>query len=386
MRKVLFLLIIAATLILAPSTFAASKQMITEKIATLGPEEVVNGNYYAGGEIVEILGTVNGDVYAAGGQVMISGTINGDLIVAGGSVNISGKITDDVRAAGGQVTINADIGKNLSLAGGNLDISQNSSIGQAIQAAGGNILLAAPVGAEAMIAGGNITINSPIADNLQVRGGNLRLTPQAQVSGDLDYWVSEEATISEDAPIRGKTTKHELPKEFKAPSEKQVDSFLKGFNIFSKLISITTTLILGLILIKFFPVCSQNTVSIIRKRFWATLGLGLVTIILVPIIFLLLLVSVLGIPLAFILLTLFIIFLYYARVYAILALGHFLTTKLNKKSVLLALLLGIVAYYALTIIPIIGGLTKLFIILIGTGAGLLAGKKTYLSARKKEVF
>src|SRR5262245_39250872 len=67
--------------------------------------QVINRDYFAFGEIVEISGTVNGDVYAAGAHVAVDGTVNGDLLAAGGTVAISGTVARDARVAGGQVTI-----------------------------------------------------------------------------------------------------------------------------------------------------------------------------------------------------------------------------------------------------------------------------------------
>lgn len=387
MKKVLLLAFCTIFLFFAPYASAASQRVIDEKVSTLNSGDIINGNYYAAAEIVEIFGTVNGDVYAAGGQVLVNGTINGDLIVAGGTVNISGTITDDVRAAGGQITINAEIGKNLSVAGGNVDLSNNTNIGGALQIAGGNLTIASSVTQEILAAGGNLTFQGS-ANSLEAKVGNLRLAPGAVVSGNLDYWSTEEASISTESSVSGKTTRHELPSQLKHPSSsKNFNKILGGFNLFSKLVSITTTLILGFFLLKFFPHCTAQAISTLRSKPWISLGLGLAAAIIVPVCAILLFITVLALPFGVFTLALFIFYLYLTRIYAILTLGQLLTNKVSQNtSPYLYLALGIIIYYVLTSVPFLGALLKLTIVFFGFGAGLISAKSTYSEARTKKIF
>ena len=387
MRKRLALIFTAlAFVIFVPSALAVSKYEPVSKLVSLKSGEVVDGNYYAFGEMVEIMGTVNGDVYAAGSQVLVNATINGDLIVAGGTVNISGNITEDLRAAGGQITIDAKVGKNASVAGGNIDLTQSASIGKAAQLAGGNVLLSAPVTSEVFLAAGNATVTSTIGENLTARTGNLRLSPGASIAGNLDYWSGEELTFSNEASVSGAITRHELPEKL-TPSEKQVSGFFKGFSLFSALTSIFSTIALGFILIKFFPNCTEAAILALKSNPWKALGIGLLFVIVTPIAILVLFVTMVGIPLALMSIPLFFIYIYFARIYAVLTAGSFLLTKSGKTPTpTLSLLTGIVIYYALGIIPFIGGLSKLFFILAGVGAGILKAKETYLAARSEKIF
>src|SRR3989344_6092573 len=129
MKKNVFA-ILAFLLLLTPSVIAAQgfgNEPEPKKITVLAPDEVVNKDYFAAGEIVEISGTVNGDVYAAGGQVYVDGVVNGDLLVAGGTVTISGEVTQNVRAAGGQITVTGNIGRNTTIAGGNIELTNTAN-------------------------------------------------------------------------------------------------------------------------------------------------------------------------------------------------------------------------------------------------------------------
>jgi len=390
MQKILLFVLLPLLLLIIVPTSLAAENLKGQKIITVAKDQVIEGNFYGAGEMVEIFGTVNGDVYTAGGQVTIDGTINGDLLVAGGTVDIGGTINGDVRAAGGQVNIDAHIERNLSLAGGNITINDSATIGKALQLAGGNLMVSSTITEEALVAGGNLTFRGQTGKNLEARVGTLRLTPGSKIAGNFDYWTSEEALIDEGAIVSGTTTKHEVSEEFKSfqsPDTEAVKSFLKGIQLFATLTGIITTLVFGLILIKLFPNCAEKAIEIVQTRTLASLGFGFLAIIVLPILFILLLVTGVGIPLAFISLILFVIFTYYARIYVILAIGQWLNQKVSKSANLyVSLALGIIVYYAIGYLPVIGGLTKMLIVPIGLGAGLINAKALYQKARDQKVF
>ena len=179
--------------------------------------QVVDGDYFAFGETVEISGTINGDLYASGGQVVIDGQVNGDVIVAGGRVSLSGTVSQDVRAAGGQVTIAGNVGRNLTVAGGNVEIASSAVVRGGVVAAGGSVDLAAPIGSAAKIAAGTLTIANRIDGNVEAAVGTLRIASKAEIAGNVTYWSGQEASVSEGARISGKIVRNvppERPKVF----------------------------------------------------------------------------------------------------------------------------------------------------------------------------
>jgi hypothetical protein len=123
----------------------------------------------------------------------------------------------------------------------------------------------------------------------------------------------------------------------------------------------------------------------LKKRPWASLGIGFLTLILTPIIFILLLITVLAIPLAVILLALYLIAIYLARLFIIFWAGTMIFERTGRKiHEVWALIVGLIVYYVITLIPIIGGLITFFVILFGLGTAILTTREFYLAARKKE--
>jgi len=310
------------------------------ELVTLPAGETINRDFFAFGERVEISGTVNGDVYTAGGIVIVDGKINGDLLAAGGTLTISGDVSQDVRAAGGQVTISGKIGRNLTVGGGNVDITDSAKIGGSLVAGAGNINIAAPIVKDARLGGGNVTLSSSVGGNLDASVGSLRITSKASVDGNLTYWSTEDASIDPAASISGEVVKHFIDQV--KPSPAKTLGILAGINIFLTLISAISTLVLGLLLIKLFPGYTQSVVNKLRKRPWASLGFGFLGVIVIPVVFVLLLITVVGIPLALILAGSYLITLFIVRIFAMRLIGQLIFERFNwKKNAYTSFVLGL---------------------------------------------
>jgi cytoskeletal protein CcmA (bactofilin family) len=343
---------------------------------TVPASEVVNGDYFAFGGNVEISGTINGDLYASGGQVVIDGTVNGDVLVAGGRVSLSGTVSQDVRAAGGQVTISGKVGRNLTVAGGQVELASSSVLGGGLVAAGGNVDLSAPLTGAVKVAAGTLTVTNRVGGNLDAAVGTLRIASRADIQGDVNYWSGREASVSEGARIRGKIVRNvppERPRLFPA-------AFFAWLWFVS--INFISTLILGLLSVRFLPRFHQSVVTTLSERPWTSLGIGFVAAVVLPVVCILLLATVVAIPIAVILLAAFFIMLYWARIYAIGRIGEFILARWRPASSRAsAFVLGLFVYYLLAIIPVIGWLVVPLVMLFGLGAELIARKQFYTTAK-----
>jgi cytoskeletal protein CcmA (bactofilin family) len=336
----------------------------------------VNGDYFAFGGTVEISGTINGDLYVSGGQVVIDGIVNGDLLVAGGRVSLLGTVSQDVRAAGGQVTISGNVGRNLTVAGGQVELAPSAVLRGGLVAAGGNVDLSGPVTGAVKVAAGTLIVGNRVGGNLDAAVGTLRIGSKADIQGDVNYWSRREAVVSEGARISGKIVRNVPPKRPRF--------FPAAFFAWLGFVSINfiSTLVLGLLSLRFLPGFHQSVVATLSERPWISLGIGFIAAVVVPVVCSLLFATVVAIPLALILLTAFLIVLYWARIYAISRIGEFILARLRPASGRASgFILGLVVYYLLAIIPFIGWLVVPLVMLFGLGAELIARKQFYTTAR-----
>jgi hypothetical protein len=347
---------------------------------TVPSSQVVNGDYFGFGESVEISGTINGDLYASGGRIVIDGRVNGDVLVAGGRVTLSGTVSQDVRTAGGSVTIAGNIGRNLTVAGGNVEILSSARVDGGLVAAGASVDLSGPIGGAARIAARNLVIANRIGGGVDAAVGTLRVASNAEIRGNLNYLSGREASISEGARIQGKVVRSvppERPRLFPAALFAWLAFVLVNF---------VSTLILGLLSLRFLPRFHQSVVTTLRERPWASLGIGFIAAVVLPVLCGLLFAIVVGIPLGLILLAAFFILLYWSRIYAIARIGEAILARLRPASSrATAFVLGLVVYYILAIIPFIGWLLVPLVVLFGVGSELIARKQFYSAARNQQL-
>ena len=352
------------------------------KLVTVPSGEVINKDYFAFGDKIEISGTVNGDVYAAGGQILIDGTINGDLLAAGGKISISGNISQDVRIVGGQITIGGEIGRSLTVSCGNVELTDSAIVHGSVVAGGESILLASPIGREVMIAAGNLTVSNKVDGNLEAFVGSIRLTSKAVINGDLIYWSDRPASIDRNAKITGSVTQKTPP----MPSPEKAFGIFARICLLATLISFISTLIIGLLLIYFYPKYNRGVVSTLRKNPLTSLGIGFLTLVVAPIFLIIIFSTVVGIPLALILLASYLITIYLARIYVIFWAGVTIFERLGKRvHEGWALVVGLIIYFILTIIPVIGGIITFVVVLFGLGAAILTKKELYQTLRKQDI-
>lgn len=357
-----------------------SQTLNHNQFATLPKDQTVNDTYFATGETVTISGVVNGDAYIAGGNVIVDGTVNGDLLVAGGNVVISGNVTQDVRVVGGQITIQGQVGKNVTAIGGSFNVSDPANIAGGLVAGAGNVNIYAPVGKSSVIGGGNITLGDTIGGNVLAGAGNLHLDSEAQIDGNLEYYADNEAQILPNINVVGTITFHKNP----APSKNEVSMFGSWF--FMKIINFLSSLLLGIILIRLAPVHSMNIASQLKKRVASCMGFGFLTLVGTPVVAIMLAITIIGLPLTFFSMVLYCILIFVSKIFVSYWIGlKVLGRWYSKPSPSGAFGVGLILWFIVTSIPLIGWVLSFLSLIAGMGAILLQKRVLYSSLREKKL-
>lgn len=343
----------------------------------------IQGDYFAFGPHVEISGTVHGDVYAAGAEVLVGGVVDGDLIVAGGEVRVSGEVTQDVRIAGGTVTLSGKIHRNATIGGGAVHLTDSSDIeGSAVMGAG-NLLLGGSIDGVVRIGAGNVTLLKTIGGDLAVAAAALRLTSRASVGKNVRYWGDSDPSIDEGARVLGTVTRHLIPEVIKG---EEIRRGVAGLKCFAGMVSFASTLLLGLLLLRIYPVFTANAVTTIQERPWITLGVGGAVLVGTPPLAFLCMATVLGIPIGLMLGVMYLVTVYLGRVFVILWLGQRLLRWVSgSSSVARAFVTGLVAYFVLSLVPLVGVLLTLVTIVTGLGAILITKKELVVRMREQQL-
>jgi hypothetical protein len=305
--------------------------------------EQVAGDLYAAAGTVRIEGSVEGDLVATGGQVEITGEVGGDLIASGGNVRISGRVVGDVRVGAGQVTIEGSIGEDLLAGSGQLTISSGGEIGE-----------------DLVFGTGRTTMDGAVSGD--VLGATGSYARRGSIGGTEDVTVDRRG---EQEPSAG-------------------DRVLDGLRRFIALLAV------GALLLWLAPWSVERPATTLRRRPWASLGLGFLGIvalvvvfigIIVAMIILLLLFGLLGLgdlagltvftsvtALVVLCFLIYLTFAFIAQLVVALALGRLAFGEAGGPRRFASLALGALVVAVFTSLPVVGGWVALLLVLFGLGA------------------
>lgn len=364
MGKIYTILGLILLFLMIPITVSA-QNFRSGQTTVLQKNEVINKDYFATGNTVSVEGTVNGDAYLAGGNIIVDGTVNGDLLAAGGNIDIRGTVTGNIRSAGGNINISGVVGRNVSLAGGNINVS------------GGNIT------GNLTLAGGQVAVGSKVSGDVNTAAGQLSLTQNAVVGGDLNYLSKNSALVAEGAQISGKTTQNIPPQQKPKEQIKRGTGFFLGFFTIADFI---LTLIIGILLLKLLPKYFGRISAVVAEKPWASLGIGLLTVIVFPVVFILMCITLIGIPVAIVLTVALGVDLYISKIFVSFVIGRYVLNLFKKESGnIWTFLAGLVVFSILALIPIFGWLFSTAVCLIGLGAILIQKRAYYKELRLKQI-
>ena len=382
MKKVLLISVFISLLTILFVERAQAKIMCSSNSVTIPADQIIDDDVWIAGESVLISGTVNGDVYAAGGAVKVDGTINGDLLAVGGALDLTGTVSDDVRIIGGNISVNqTKIGDNLNIFGGNVTVDDETTVGGSFVLGAGQGKISSQIKRNLLAGCGNLTFNGTVGKNAELAAGQISLESNSIVSGDLNYYTNaeDEVPFVNQGTVSGKTTK------VVAPSKGSFKAWHPGITweerrianrIWLKTISFLSCLLVGFLSWKIFPKVLISAEQKLTKETVKSGITGLLALILVWPASLLLLLTVIGIPLAVMLTTTTFFFIYYAKIAIAFWLGGIIKNRIEKSRKLKIkqertfwfFALGLLIFFALTMIPLVNFLTSLATAFLGVGA------------------
>jgi cytoskeletal protein CcmA (bactofilin family) len=369
MRPLRLLALIVLVLALTPSPAAAADVRQGQDI-TIGSTETITDDLYAFGTNVAINGTINGDLIAAGNNISIDGNVTGDVIAAGQTIAIRGQVGGTVRAAGSSIVLDGKITDDLVAAGNELTILSNGRVGRDVLVAATNTTVTGQIGRDLQAGSTNVKIDGGVGRDVLASVDKLQLTDRATVGGSLKYTSKTEAQIANTSSVKG-TIERQTPPSERTPlvtgTTALVVEWLKG---------LIGLLILGILVVFFFPGFSRRAGEALVRSPWMTLAIGALVLIGLPIlaiVFFAVGALIGGWWIGFVVLALFgVVLALGIPVAAVGVGGAVLRVARRPVPVWLALFIGLVALLLVALIPILGGLVIFCALLFGMGATTIA--------------
>ena len=309
--------------------------------------------------------TSSGNAFGGGENLQIDEDIQGDLVLAGSRLEINGNTGDDFIGAGGQLIVNGNVSGNIIAAGGSIRI--NGNVGGDVAAAGGQIFLSrdSVVEGDLLLGGGEITLDGTVNGNGDISAGTLRAGDDFELGGGLRLQAQNYPSNLDDK-VGGNLNITQVN-----ATEEQYAGAAGGFSsVLSFIIGLLAALVLGLVLIYFFPGFVRGVADLVKDSPLKTALLGFLALIFLPVLAVILLITIFGWSLSVLIILLLALAVLIATIPVKLLAGELVYNKILKKETgeIAYYLVGAVIFAILYEIPIVGWLIGFIALIIGLGA------------------
>ena len=351
-----FLTLILALFLFVPSTYAVSISDLANADDTLKLEKNLYGTSFSAGNTVNISSKIEGISFVAG-NIVNDSSESDYLFEAGNFIDIKEMSTKDAFIAGNQINIVTN------------DIKRDAYV------VGSTITIDGKIGRNLYASAEKIVLKGKIKGNVTLEAKEIEILNTAVIEGTLKYDDEAKVKISKTAIINERKT-------YSTNAKKDLNAFVDYSMEF--LSSYGNVLIFGLILMllmrKVFDKIDaekMDSSSVIK-----TIGFGFISLIAIPFVAIIFMMTGVGVATSFIALILFGITVYASSIVTAYYFGKkLLNSKIDNDYLLFTL--SLLALKLIMVIPIIGGLVSLFSLLFGLGMIFILIKKSLNNKKKK---
>lgn len=313
--------------------------------------------------------TVQKDVYIFEDNINIDYIVEGNLFIFGSNVTVNEYVEGDVFAMGKNVTLNSEvISGNVFALGEALTV--NSQLYD-LYAAGNTITIGqnARIYRDAHIAASKINMFGAVVRNADFAFENISFgsgETKGIIYGNLTAETDVDKSVLADSVYGTLTVNPSTSNDSYVDDSLDVKSAVE-----SAVMAIASAIILYFVFKKLMPEFTEKlNEEVVSKKAFGNFGIGLISLIVIPVASILLMILILTLPLAFLLLTAYVITLALANVIITIAIAKYFMKKFNISSTLKEVGIIILVSLALTLIgyvPFLGGVVGFVKVMLALG-------------------
>lgn len=314
-------------------------------------------NFNVGDNITEEK-SINGSSIVAGNNVTVTNDTKGIDMSFGNNVNYQSN-SDYALIAGNIVNINGFVRNDGFIFGNIITFDKNTTVSRDLFIFGTDVILRGNITRDVTIMASSVTIEDAVVENIKIEASSITVK-NAVITKDFSYNKDATLDISNEALINNKI---ELDSQvYETSLTDQVWNFLIDYSGILLVFLVSALLVPNL-----YNKIEKQTEEISTFKLFSMLGYGAFALIVIPILFVILLMTGIGVYLGLLLLGLYITAIFLSIIFAGYLLGLIIFKKLLKKeiNILLVGLLGITILKVLSIIPYLNTLSVIFSILVG---------------------
>lgn len=344
--------------------------------ALAAPAAAQDRNVYTASGEVRTSRAVAGDLFAAGGRIIVEHPVGSDAALAAGTIEVRAPVADDLRVMGGSITVDSKVGGDLVAAGADVALRPGAAVVGTADLSAANIVVEGRVDGALRARAQRIRVDGEIRGAATLEGEQIELGPRAKILGPLAYTSTAGLTRAEGAIVSGPITREAGPPGRAArPGPNGEEPGLQSGGLVLMYVALLAFAAAFTLLM---PKFTDGAASQLRRAPWAALGIGIVSLVALPVACALLFVTLLGIPVALMLMALYPVLLLAGFVVGAVALSRLAVSAAGKPAAqakggsrLGMLALALLVLVLLGLVPVAGAMLLCLLALAGLGAGVL---------------
>jgi len=290
-RKRRIVLIAVAILAVVVPISAAAADVISTNLFVVLEGDVQEEDAYVAASSGDVAGTVDGDLVIATPRLTISGVVTGDVFIASqGSVSVSGRIDGSLRGFATSVDVSGSVGDDVAVAALGVDIS--GDVGRDVILLANDAVIGGSVARDVLGRSRAVVIDGFVGRDVDVTVDSIAVEAGGDVVGDVIYQSSSEIVLDAEGSVGGQV----IAIPARAPF------FVSLVLRLALALGFLGFLVAGIVVLWIFPRTSEAALAAIMQRPLVVVGIGLASVVAVPLLVALLIATLVGIPLAFLLL------------------------------------------------------------------------------------
>lgn len=349
-KKIFFSILLIITLLGMSFVRAADEEVLTtSEQLNESQKEIVNNDVFEGNNNVnESNKTVYGNLFLCGNKINIeSETVYGDAFLFANTV----KLSDDVLIDGNlyicasNIEVNSDISRDAYIVGQYIEIGEQSNIAYSLYGAAEEIKVAGIVNRDV-----DITANE------------IEIVNSASILGDLNYASTSEAKIDK-AVVGGNINFKKQTAREKTKVEIVYEYIM---NLLRNIVYVVLVFIFVLLI---FPGFIDSSKEYVGKKLLKSLGIGLASIILLPIIIVTLIALNITINFGLLMIPVYIVLFAISETIFVIAVSSKIAEKINNEKLKVPYLIPIVTLglWFIKQIPYVNSFIIFIVFLMGFG-------------------
>ena len=352
-----------AVALLAPDANALERR--SGETVTITKEQTIDDTLVAAGETVVIDGVITKDLFAFARRIVVRGSIGGNLIAFAEDITVQGQVGGMVLGAGASMDlINATVSGDLWGAGESVRIDPATQIAGNATIAARRAEIAGQIEHDALTFAGKLEVSGRVGRNLDVFARRVHLLNDARIGGDLRLRTDRDNALRQSATsaVGGEVNVHSDEMHYESRGR-----HVHGGYYLLQLFRLISAFIAGLVLLWCVPCLRALNISNGTEGL-KTVGIGLLTVIALPVFMLVSAVTLVGLPFAVIGFFLLLLVVYFAKILLASFIGRLLPGPFKRMdNYPLTLLSGLVVILLVVNIPWVGGFINLALTLAGAG-------------------